>query len=254
MTTTRAFRATGAQQLALSLPSGAVRVSIDPDAAAIAVLLTTADDTGPAADAVRQARSWEDHARLSVDVPQPDSGFTYTGGITVHQSFGTVTGDVTGLTIINGRVVDGGRPTVSVSPVTATVLLPPTALGIALKTTSANLTATGHLPVLAVSSVSGDVRVQSVNVLSATTVSGDVVADRLGADAEIHSTSGDVRIGVHEGHAVTIRTVSGDVHLTAGARATGTLTVRTVSGDTELHGTGRLDVRTRTVSGRTRRI
>ncbi|MFI8454200.1 DUF4097 family beta strand repeat-containing protein [Kitasatospora sp. NPDC085464] len=251
MTTTRTFLATHAQQLAMVMPTGHIRVSIDPAATAITVLLSTPDDDGPSADAVRRSRSWEDHNRLSIDVPAPDNGFTHIGGNTVYQSFGTVTGNVTGITIVNGRVIVGGQqPT---SAITATITLPPTALGVALQSVSADLTVTGHLPVLAFSSTSGDVRVQSVNVLSATTVSGDVVAERTGGDVEIRSTSGDVRIGVHEGHIADIRTVSGDVRLTAGTRATGTLNARTVSGDIELHGTGRLDVRTRTVSGRARR-
>ncbi|MEV7023240.1 DUF4097 family beta strand repeat-containing protein [Kitasatospora sp. NPDC093558] len=254
MSTVRTFRATHANKLALHLPTGTVRVSVDPAASAISVLLSTADDRGPAADAVNTARMWEDHT-LTIDVPETAGNITAVGGrgTTVIQSFGTVTGSVTGVTIVNGRVITGGAVTVDrhpgTSPVTATVILPPSALGMAFKTISADLTTTGHIAVLTVSSTSGDVDVESVNALSVTTVSGNVTAGRIGTDAEIRTTSGDVRIDVHEGHAADVRTVSGDVRLAAGTRATGRLGVRTVSGDIRLHNTAGLDVTARTVSG-----
>ncbi|MFD9692324.1 DUF4097 domain-containing protein [Kitasatospora sp. NPDC059088] len=251
MATTRTFLAATAQQLAMVMPTGHVRVSIDPAATAITVQLSTPDDDGPSADAVRRTRSWEGPTHLSIDVPAANHGSLTINGNTVHQSFGTITGDITGITIVNGHVIIGGsiQGQRLASPIAATVTLPPTALGVALRSVSAGLTATGHLPALAFESTSGDVRVQSVNVLSAKTISGDVGAERIGSDAEIRTTSGDVRIGVYEGRTAEIRTVSGDIRLTAGTRATGTLTARTVSGDVDLHGTNRLDVRTRTVSG-----
>ncbi|MFE7526168.1 DUF4097 family beta strand repeat-containing protein [Kitasatospora sp. NPDC057542] len=252
MSTARTFRATHADKLALDLPTGDVRVFTHPDATAITVLLTTDDDHGPAADAVNQARMSENRNTLNIDVPHVDSGITVTtrsGRTLVTQS--VVTGNVTGMTIVNGRIVAGGGiHHAGVSPVTATVLLPPAALGMALKTLSADLTATGHLRLLAITSTSGDVHVDSVDVLTVTTVSGDVFAQRIGADAEIWSTSGDVRIAVHEGHATTVNTVGGDVRITAGTRATGRLSVRTVSGNIDLSGTGCLDVTACTVSGR----
>ncbi|MET8545229.1 DUF4097 family beta strand repeat-containing protein [Kitasatospora sp. NPDC004799] len=256
MSTARTFRALAADKLALDLPTGQVRVCVHPDATAVTVLLATDDDHGPAADAVNQARAREGRNTLSIDVPHVDSGITITtssGRTFTTQS--VFTGNVTGVTIVNGRVITGGSTHhVGVSPVTATVLLPPTALGVALKTVSADLTATGHLGVVSVTSTSGDVHLDSVDVLSATTVSGDVFARRTGADAEIRTTSGDVRIAVHEGHTATVDTVSGDVRLTAGTRATGSVSVRTVSGDVDLNGTGHLDVTARTVSGhKTRR-
>ncbi|MFD9692482.1 DUF4097 family beta strand repeat-containing protein [Kitasatospora sp. NPDC001309] len=253
MSTARTFRATHADRLALDLPTGRVRVFVDPAATAITVHLTTDDDHGPAADAVNRARMSEGRNTVSIDVPHVDTGLALVGGRgnTVIQSFGTVTGNVTGMTIINGRIVTGGSVHhIGASPVTAIVLLPAAALGIALKTVSADLDATGHLGVVSVTSTSGDVHLDSVDILSATTISGDVTAQRTGTDAEIRTTSGDVHIAVHEGHTATVTTVSGDVRLTAGTRATGSVSVRTVSGDIGLTGAGRLDVTARTISGR----
>ncbi|MGW7443317.1 DUF4097 family beta strand repeat-containing protein [Kitasatospora sp. NPDC054795] len=253
MSTVRTFRATDASKLVLDLPAGDVRVYAHPDATAITVILTTDDDHGPAADAINQARTQEDRGILNVNVPRVDSGMIITSGrgrTVVTQSFGTVTGSVTGMTIVNGRVVTGGVHHVGASPVTATVLMPPSARAMALKTVSADLTATGHHRLLAVTSTSGDVHVDSADILTVTTVSGDVFAQRIGDQALLFSTSGDVRIAVHEGHSIDANTVSGDVRLTAGTRATGSVSVRTVSGDIDLHGTGGLDVTVRTVSGR----
>ncbi|MFJ7909837.1 DUF4097 family beta strand repeat-containing protein [Kitasatospora sp. NPDC096204] len=248
MSTVRTFRATDATKLVLDLPTGDVRVCTDPDATAITVILATDDDHGPAADAVTQARMQEGLTTLSIDVPQVDSGgitMTTRGRNVVFQSVGTGN-----MTIINGQVITADTYHLGVSPVTATVLMPPTARGMALKTASADLTATGHHRLLAVTSTSGDVRVDSADILTVTTISGDVTAQRIGADAEIMSTSGDVRIAVHEGHTANIDTVSGDVRFTAGTRATGSVSVRAVSGDITLTGTGRLDVTAHTVSGR----
>ncbi|MFG2904026.1 DUF4097 family beta strand repeat-containing protein [Kitasatospora sp. NPDC048286] len=246
--TVRTFRATDATKLVLDLPTGDVRVCTDPNATAITVILATDDDHGPAADAVNQVWVQEGRDTLSIDVPQVDSGgitMTARGRNVVFHSVGT-----RNTMIIDGRVITSGDVHVGVSPVTATVFMPPTARAMALKTISADLTATGHHRLLAATSTSGDVRVDSADILTVTTVSGDVTAQRIGADAEIMSTSGDVRIGVHEGHTANIDTVSGDVRLTAGTRATGSVSVRTVSGDITLTGTGRLDVTAHTVSGR----
>lgn len=106
---------------------------------------------------------------------------------------------------------------------------------------------------LAVSTSSGDVRVQSVGAdshatsvsgdlelhrvggrLTATTASGDVRVRQLVGDAEISTTSGDVRIDHFDGSTASIRSVSGDIELglPTGIRVEPDLA--TVSGHTRL--------------------
>ncbi|WP_327067807.1 DUF4097 family beta strand repeat-containing protein [Kitasatospora sp. NBC_01302] len=252
MSTVRTLLATRAAHLDLRLPVGNARVCVDPAARAITVMLSTPDDQGPAADAIHRARCWEDQA-LNIQVPEVEGGVTVvgSGGRSVYQSFGTVTGNVTGVTIVNGRVIVGGGGPL-VGQITATVTLPPTA-AMVFRSVSGDLNATDHLPALGFTSTSGDLRAQSVEMLVASTVSGDVQAERVGQHLTVETTSGDVRIGVHEGSDAAITTVSGDVRLTAGRRSSGELSVRTVSGDIELHGTAHLAVRSSTVSGRNRR-
>ncbi|MGC0317521.1 DUF4097 family beta strand repeat-containing protein [Kitasatospora acidiphila] len=253
MSTVRSFLAGTSQHLDLNLPFGAATVSVDPGATAVSVLLSTDDGHGPAADAIRHTRYWEDDEALNIAVPEIEGGITVVsnGGRTVHQHFGTVTGTVVGMTIVNGRVINGGTGggTAVVSPITATITLPPTA-GIIVRSTSADLTATGHVGALGFTTTSGDLVANSVGALVVATVSGDVRVERIGFQLNAETTSGDVRVGVHEGSDAAITTVSGDVLLTAGTRSTGALAVRTVSGDIDLNGTGHLAVQASTVSGR----
>lgn len=269
MSTERTITATRPGHLDLRLPIGAARVKVDPNATAATVHLHTEDDHGPSADAVRSARSWEDQV-LYVAVPEIEGSVTVVGGggTSVYQSFGTVprgtrvasmtisgnrncriiqsAGDVT---FVGGRMVGGGPV---VSAITATVTLPPGA-ALAFRSTSADLTATGHVAAIAVDTTSGDVLVDSVDSLVVSSTSGDVEARRVGQYLNVKSVSGDVEIDAYEGSVASATTVSGDVRFTGFPRAAGQLTASTVSGDLDLRGTGHLNVRATTVSGRNRR-
>jgi hypothetical protein len=76
------------------------------------------------------------------------------------------------------------------------------------------------------------VRVPSGVRFSASTVSGDVQAEGLGADVQARSVSGDVRISTRG--SVEAGTVSGDLQVEMGRLPTGSLEFRTVSGDVQI--------------------
>jgi hypothetical protein len=89
------------------------------------------------------------------------------------------------------------------------------------------------------------VRVPRATRLTATLVSADLVIHELDGEQELRTVSGDVTTTVE--HAAHVHTVSGDIHLTAGADAS-LLELGSVSGGIQVTG-GRGDVSVETVSG-----
>ena len=109
----------------------------------------------------------------------------------------------------------------------------PHGAGVKVKTASADTDVSGHLGVLEVNSVSGDVRGRGEVAEDATvkTVSGDVELERVDGDLAVQSVSGDVRAQAVAG-SVDTKSVSGDIRLEA--LTAGDARFSSVSGDIEI--------------------
>ncbi|MCZ1012677.1 DUF4097 family beta strand repeat-containing protein [Streptomyces lydicus] len=284
MSTSQTFTATAAGALWTDIIShvGTVNVTIDPTLKNTVVTVSTDDDEGPLADAVRGATQKESTYQnlncLTVRLPEVqrntmtmgNSTFSFNGGnMVVGQNFGVVRGSVTGMTISNGDVIIGGRKVVSngrvvaeqgtvvsggaMGTITVEVKLPSDQSSVRLETTSADLTVHGDLQVLDVRSVSGDVEARGLHTLRGTTTSGDFEVGRVDARVDVSSVSGDIEIGAYNGTEFRANTVSGDVHVSATPAADGSIDASTVSGDVTTRGTSHLSERVSTVSGKHRR-
>lgn len=284
MTASQTFTATAAGAVWTDVIShvGTVNVTIDPTLKHAVVTVSTSDDEGPLADAVRGTTKKENKYQhldcLTIRVPEVEgnvmtmgnSTFSFNGGnMVVGQNFGVVRGSVTGMTISNGDIVIGGRKVVSngrvvaeqgtvvsgggTGTITVDVKLPSDQSSVRLDTTSADLTVHGDLQVLDVHSVSGDIEAKGVHTLRGNTTSGDFEVDRVDARVDVNSVSGDIEIGAYNGTEFRANTVSGDIHVSATPAATGSIDANTVSGDVTTRGISNLCERVGTVSGKHRR-
>ncbi|WP_331720670.1 DUF4097 domain-containing protein (plasmid) [Streptomyces sp. NBC_01178] len=284
MTTSQTFTATAAGAVWTDVIShvGTVNVTVDRSLKHAVITVSTGDDEGPLADAVRGATKNESRYQnldcLTVRVPEVqgntmtmgNSSFHFSGGnMVVGQNFGVVRGSVTGMTISNGDVIIGGRKVVSngrvvaeqgtvvsgggMGTITVDVKLPSDMSSVRLNTTSADLTVHGDLQVLDVHSISGDVEARGVHTLRGNTTSGDFEVDRVDARVDVNSVSGDIEIGAYSGSEFRANSVSGDIDVSATPAATGSIDANTVSGDVTTRGTSGLSERVGTVSGKHRR-
>lgn len=239
--------------------AGVINITTDPDCDHATLTIHTNDEEGPAAEAVRAAalRHPANGLYASVQGKGGNSTTVISGssGTTVVQSYGTITGNVTGMVIsggdvvVNGVRISGGSTTLT-SPIEITAVVPAGSRLVAASQ-SAEITATGSLDRATASSQSGDVRIDQAATIHAKTQSGDIL---LGKTDVVESTtmSGDITIADFAGTAA-LKTMSGDirVHATAG----GDLNVRTMSGDITVTATheaiaDNLNVQPSSMSGR----
>ncbi|MER6609883.1 DUF4097 family beta strand repeat-containing protein [Streptomyces sp. NPDC000927] len=284
MSTSQTFTATADGAIWTDVIShvGTVNVTIDPTIKHAVITVSTGDDDGPLADAVRGTTKRESRYQnldcVTVRVPEVEgntmtmgnSTFSFNGGnMVVGQNFGVVRGSVTGVTISNGDIVIGGRKVVSngrvvaeqgtvvsgggMGTITVDVQLPSDQSSIRLETTSADLTVHGDLQVLDARSVSGNIEAKGVHTLQADTTSGDVEAERVDARVNVNSVSGDIEIGAYSGTEFRATSVSGDIDVNATPDAFGSIDATTVSGNVTTRGTSHLSERVSTVSGKHRR-
>ncbi|MFJ9748064.1 DUF4097 family beta strand repeat-containing protein [Streptomyces chartreusis] len=246
--------ASGPIVLGLSLPVGSVRVQVLDSLTAARVVLRTDDATGPAADAVNRARSTQNGQAFGIEVPEMPGNVMVQSrrGNRIVQNVGTVYGSVTGVTIINGRVVSGGMNSMqTVSPIEATVCLPPHS-SLAIVSQSADAEVFGYVDRMEFRSVSGDLDADGVRELRANTTSGDIHASRVTEQITAQSVSGDIDIDLYDGRNATLGTTSGDIEVQATNGASGHVSAHSVSGDVRLSGARHLSVSANTVSGRVR--
>jgi DUF4097 and DUF4098 domain-containing protein YvlB len=112
-------------------------------------------------------------------------------------------------------------------------------------TASADVSASGRLAEATVKTASGDIVLDHVGPVAVTTASGDVRVQELQADGRVNTVSGDLRIaGVRA--QLAAQTVSGDVEL---GDVDDDVSVQTVSGDQRLRAVRTGDVRLTSVSG-----
>lgn len=244
--TERVFESTasGPVVLGLSLPVGSVRVQVVDSLVTARIVLRTDDGAGPAADAVRRARSTQNGQALSVEVPEmPGNVMTQSRrGNRIVQNIGN-------MTIVNGRVVTGGARVVSL--IEATVILPPGS-SLAVVSQSADASVFGQVDRMEFRSVSGDLNADGVRELKASTTSGDIRVGRVTGQVTAQSVSGDILVALYDGHGATLSTTSGDITAQATSGATGQFGASSISGDVRLSGARHLSVSARTVSGRVR--
>ncbi|MFF1376777.1 DUF4097 family beta strand repeat-containing protein [Streptomyces sp. NPDC058308] len=240
--------------LGLSLPVGHARVEVSKEFTTARIELHTDDASGPAADAIHRTRSHQDGQALAVEVPELPGNVMVQSvrGNRVTQSFGTVRGSVTGLTIINGRVVSGGSSGMqTVSAVEVTAYLP-AGSSLAVVSTSADAAVFGYVEQMEFRSVSGDLDADGVNNLVAKTTSGDVSVGHLTGRGSARTVSGDIDVHLYSGQAADLHTTSGDIDVQATPSATGAVQANTVSGDALVSGARHLHVDARSMSGHAR--
>lgn len=204
---------------------GHVTVEANEQCTRASVTIRTDDEKGPAADSVRGADLGEESGTLVARVTGEDHGsgltqsvFNRGGRTTVIQNGNVVSGNVTGVTIINGQVVTGGSSTVQqVSPVEITVIVP---VGSSLITHSdfAALATQGPLRQVVANTQSGSVDIADVHSLRAKTMSGRIFAGDV-VDAVAETMSGSIEVRGLIGSA-KLNTMSGqiEVHAIGGGR------------------------------------
>ncbi|MFF7802067.1 DUF4097 family beta strand repeat-containing protein [Streptomyces olivaceus] len=238
--------------LGLSLPIGRVQVNVSESHPNARVVLRTDDHAGPAADAVTRARSQQNGQALGIEVPEMPGNVMVQSvrGNRVTQTVGTVHGSVTGMTIINGRIVTGSsRGMQTVSPTEATVFLP-AGSSLGLVTTSADTVVWGDIDRIEIRSVSGDLDACDVRDLTVNSTSGDVRVNRVTEQITARSVSGDIAVDLYDGRQAQLNTTSGDIRVHATDAASGHLSAHSVSGDVRLSGVRHLSVSADSVSGR----
>lgn len=243
----------GPAVVGLDLPIGSVTAQVSASTTVVRVWLRTEDESGPAADAVRAARSRQDGQTLAVEVPDLPANVVTQGvrGGRVMQNATVIGGNVTGMVIVNGRVITNDAFTTTVSPIEARVLLP-AGSSLAVVSQSADMSVSGPLERAEFRSVSGDCRLDAVRELTASTTSGDIVAGPVLGSMTARSISGDIVADAYGGHHADLTTTSGDVDVFASGTSTGRLRANTVSGDIRINGGRHLDLSTRSVSGTVR--
>ncbi|MFF3817282.1 DUF4097 family beta strand repeat-containing protein [Streptomyces bluensis] len=245
----------GPIMLGISLPLGSVRVQVLDSLTTARVVLRTDDATGPAADAINRARSMQSGQAFGIEVPEMPSGVITQSrrGNRIVQNVGTVYGSVTGVTIVNGRVISGGMNTMpTISPIEATVCLPPHS-SLAVVSQSADAEVFGYVDRMEFRSVSGDLNADGVRELRANTTSGDIHAGRVTEQISAQSVSGDIDVDLYDGHGATLGTTSGDIRVQATNGAAGHVSAHSISGDVRVSGARHLSVSADSVSGDVRR-
>ncbi len=180
------------------------------------VTVTTADTTGPSADAVNSATLEVRGNRLVVRLGHAPGGMT---GVTITGGSGIVVGN--GTTMINGRVVSGGGTFISGgSPVTVTAHLPHGS-SVRAKSQSGDIRLDGVYHEIDASSQSGDVEIDTAKVVRARTQSGDIEVQALTGSGALDSMSGDIEVRGPAQASASARTMSGDVRSSGGIQVAG---------------------------------
>ncbi|WP_331726573.1 DUF4097 family beta strand repeat-containing protein [Streptomyces uncialis] len=270
---THVMTTAGAVELDLSVPHGAVSVTVDPHADHGQVRVHTTATEGPAADAVTETHFTEHGNKLTVSVPDGPASGSSGGGSTTVQIGGSTfsfgggvldTGTMPGLTVSDGDIWIGGRHVVAngrvvaaqgakvggaTGTITVDVILP-AGSSLTVSTKNAGTTVHGDLEAIRFDARNGSLRAGGVKVLEADTHNGSVLVDRVEEELEVSTHNGSITIGAYNGRRGSARTHNGDVTISATPASTGKLTARTHNGSVRVRGAGHLDVRTATHNGR----
>ncbi|MFB7900009.1 DUF4097 family beta strand repeat-containing protein [Streptomyces xiamenensis] len=234
---------------------GTITVRAAADCERATLTISTAAESGPSADAVRNATLQQEAGSLIANV-QASTG-AVSAGRGVYQSAVSNSGTIIQVAgnVIGGDLNIGGGglryPGAAVSAdridIVATV---PEGSSVDVRTQSADVRVDGAVVSVGAATVSGGIRIGLAEEIAATTVSGDIELGRTDM-VEASTTSGDITIRDFGGTA-RLKAVSGDI--TVHAAAGGNVHAATVSGDIRVTATQEaldddLDVRTNSVSG-----
>jgi hypothetical protein len=207
------FQTPGKVKLRISLGAGDVQIASHAEPRVDIELIPLRNDEATRAaidEAVVEARERGDRTEITVEIPRKGGwGFLGRGpsvGVRVHC---------------------------------------PEATSADVSSASADVTTRGPLADIEVKSASGDVAVETVASLRATTASGDVSAVEVMGEANVKTASGDVEIRLSHG-ALSLNLASGDAMV---GDAKGPVSVATVSGDQEIRAVESGEVKLQSVSG-----
>ncbi len=227
MSTTRTIR-TGSLPAILDADLASIDLHVYTEARSDGeVTVSTRDDDGPSADAVRNATLDVHGNRLTVRLDHSAGGGmtivqTGRGGssyISAGSGQNIVVGN--GTVMVNGRLVSGNGTFVSGgSPVTVVARLPHGS-SVRAKTQSGDINLEGVYDEVDASSQSGDVEVGTARVVQARTQSGDVDVQALTGSGALESMSGDIEVRGPQSASASARTMSGDVRGSGGIRVAG---------------------------------
>lgn len=227
-----------ASRFKLYLPVGTAHVAVNPRAAYPVVIVSTEDDSGPAADMVNKTTGIAFGDTYEVHIPEPPLSSTFSPGGNV--TFNTVGGGYVAQAVHMRTVMVGGQvfsqsatginAATPPSQIAVTAILPPDTT-LDFDSTSASLNVVGDLPALQARTMSGDITVETVGDLQVNATSSNVHADTVLGPTSINAISGQVTVDQYRGSNARIDTTSGQVRLTAaGERRSGSITVNAVSG------------------------
>ncbi|MFJ8675496.1 DUF4097 family beta strand repeat-containing protein [Streptomyces sp. NPDC093589] len=250
--------------LDLSMNTGSIRVTVDPELKQPRVVLKTEATSGPSADAIRDTTVHLTGQDLRVRVPDTGGGtngsttirmgnstMTFSGGSGVQVVGGNVyvSGNTGGKVFINGQEVTATGPAGdALTPITAEVHLPAHSVAL-ISTHTAETTVRGTLARLEYDGTSGALVADRVGDLDAVATSGSVIVNEVSGALDANLTSGNLGIGAYSGPAARLNVTSGNVRMAATAQATGRLTVNVTSGSARITGAAHLNVRRRVTSG-----
>lgn len=237
---------------------GVISVRAEADCKRATLVISTTDEDGPAADAVRDATLRQSATGLNATVH--GKGGISSGSATVVTGGGggtvqSIVSNNTGSTIqIGGNFVVGdvwvngvritGRATVvqSSSPIEITAIVPPGSKVIG-HTQSADIEAIGSFALVSGHTQSGDLRVDDAEKVTASTQSGNVTVNKA-ADISAKTMAGGVYLNITD--VVDAHTMAGSIDIRDFA---GTARLKTMSGSIRVHATAGGDIDANTMSG-----
>jgi hypothetical protein len=219
--------------------TGVVTVRTDATRTEAEVTISTADETGASADAVRDANlRWEARGALVAHVHS--KGSIRSGTTIINSGGGTVIarnnysvvqqvthnhGSMTAMS--DGDVIFGGSR-FQIRGGTVNAIQGPSPIEIlAVVSEGCSVTArtqsgdveVDNSPDIIVETQSGDLRLGRTDLVQASTMSGDITISDFGGTAHLNSMSGDIRVHATAGGDINAKTMSGDVSVTATEQA-----------------------------------
>ncbi|CAM5583018.1 hypothetical protein SCALM49S_10330 [Streptomyces californicus] len=226
---------------------GTITVRTAHDRTTAQITLRTADETGPLADSVANARLDADGTALTAHVQAVGRAGTNQGsgvvaGGTRYAVVQNVSNNCGSMIAVSGGDLNIGPGGLTFNPRSQSgstieiLALVPEGSSLTARTQAADVTAYATLATVQVETESGnitaahttdvtattqggDIHLGRTDVARATTQAGDVTVDDFGGTAHLKGVSGDLRLHAAAGGDVIANTVAGDVTITATDRA-----------------------------------
>lgn len=227
MPTTRTVRAAEPGPAVIDFKSASIDLVVIVEAHRDRAELTiyTEETTGQATDLVNAADLAAAGKVIRVDLAEHNSGTTIItgnrgGGVYVNQNYGTVYGTVTGVTMVNGRIISGGAD-IRMSPIAVTARVPAhsavrgSSQSGSLKTMGAILTAVEFTTQF------GGTEIAAALNVKVESQSGSHEVEQLTGKGKLNTMSGNVDVTGPPNASATARTMSGNVTSRGGIRVQG---------------------------------